>query len=73
LNRDDEACIDHYIESNVFESIDGMMWKLRLKPGSWDSQRTAYWSQQSSGLSRIDLYALPTPKEKAEKFMNRKV
>jgi len=24
-------------------------------------------------MSRIDLYALPTPKEKAERFMNRKV
>lgn len=33
LNSPDEK--RHYIQSGLFESIDGMMWKLRLQPGDW--------------------------------------
>ena len=33
FNNTEESKVEHLIESGLFESIDGLMWKLRMKPG----------------------------------------
>jgi len=33
LNKPETNIQHHYVESGVFETIDGLKWKLRLEPG----------------------------------------
>ena len=34
-NKADRNFIRHYIQSGIFRSHDGMMWRIRLEPGNW--------------------------------------
>ena len=35
LNSDEPNATKHYVQSGLFESSDGMMWRLRFEPGEW--------------------------------------
>jgi hypothetical protein len=45
-----------------------MMWRLRFEPGNWPNGKKA-----SPSHSKIAIFAIPTPKEKELKAMNRNV
>lgn len=58
LNSDDENSIAHYVQSGIFESTDGMMWRLRFKPGEWPNG-----NKYQPSNSKIALFAIPSPEE----------
>ena len=35
LNKVDENFIKHYVDSGLFQTLDGYLWKLRFQTGSW--------------------------------------
>ena len=61
------------MESSPFESIDGMSWQLRLKPGNWPNRNTFGLENNRPSPSQICLVAIPTPKEKEAGEINRNV
>ena len=79
LNKLNEE--SHYIESGVFESLEGMTWQLRLEPGCWPVKSQSQGSQGNaqqnvstkSTKSKIDLIAIPTEAEVADKCVNRRI
>jgi hypothetical protein len=68
LNSDDLNVTKHYVQSGLFESTDGMMWRLRFEPGEWPNGK-----KQSPTNSKIVLFAIPSPKEIHEESMDRNV
>lgn len=71
----------HYVESGVFETIDGITWQLRLEPGIWPVKVQTQGSQGNpqqqistkSTKSKIDLIAIPTKAELDNKHIYRRI
>ena len=73
FNRPDGKYIKHYLQSGVFETMDGMMWQLRLQPGTWPNYNQHGQEMQRPSYSQLCLFAIPNPLEKKNMRINRKV
>ena len=69
----EDKAIQHYVQSGTFSTIDNMFWKLRFLPGSWPYFNEKGGKEKKTSHSKIILYAIPNPIEKAQKNMKRNV